>query len=106
MPLITLKNLSLSYGTPPLLDAVKLHIDANENGAGKSTLLRLINGEIQADDCSIIIAQGIRVAKLNQELPADLSGTINEVVADGLNNAGKEYRYRLHNQANFQRLLH
>ena len=57
MPLITLKNLSLSYGTPPLLDAVNLHIDANErvcllgrNGAGKSTLLRLINGEILADD--------------------------------------------------------
>ncbi len=99
MPLITLKNLSLSYGTPPLLDAVNLHIDANErvcllgrNGAGKSTLLKLINGEIQADDGSITIAQGIRVAKLNQEVPTDLAGTINEVVADGLNKVRKEYR--------------
>ena len=106
MPLITLKNLSLSYGIPPLLDAVNLHIDANErvcllgrNGAGKSTLLRLINGEIQADDGSITIAQGIRVAKLNQEVPADLSGTINEVVADGLNKVGKllqRYYHLLH----------
>ena len=106
MPLITLKNLSLSYGIPPLLDAVNLHIDANErvcllgrNGAGKSTLLRLINGEIQADDDSITIAQGIRVAKLNQEVPADLSGTINEVVADGLNKVGKllqRYYHLLH----------
>ncbi|MCH8058238.1 MAG: ATP-binding cassette domain-containing protein [Proteobacteria bacterium] len=106
MPLITLKNLSLSYGTPPLLDAVNLQIDANErvcllgrNGAGKSTLLRLINGEIQADDGSITIAQGIRVAKLNQEVPTDLAGTVNEVVADGLNKAGKllqRYYHLLH----------
>ena len=106
MPLITLKNLSLSYGIAPLLDAVNLHIDANEkvcllgrNGAGKSTLLRLINGEIQADDGSITIAQGIRVAKLNQEVPADLGGTINEVVADGLNKVGKllqRYYHLLH----------
>ena len=106
MPLITLKNLSLSYGDPPLLDAVNLQIDANErvcllgrNGAGKSTLLRLINGEIQADDGSITIAQGIRVAKLNQEVPTDLAGTVNEVVADGLNKAGKllqRYYHLLH----------
>jgi ATP-binding cassette subfamily F protein uup len=106
MPLVTLKNLSLSYGTPPLLDAVNLHIDANErvcllgrNGAGKSTLLRLINGEIQADDGSITIPSGIRVAKLNQEVPADLDGTINEVVAEGLNKAGKllqRYYHLLH----------
>ncbi len=98
MPLITLKDLSLSYGTPPLLDAVNLHIDANErvcllgrNGAGKSTLLRLINGEIQADDGSITVPPGIRIAKLNQEVPADLEGTINEVVADGLEKPGNCY---------------
>jgi ATP-binding cassette subfamily F protein uup len=106
MPLVTLKNLSLSYGTPPLLDAVNLHIDANErvcllgrNGAGKSTLLRLINGEIQADEGSITIPPGIRIAKLNQEVPADLDGTINEVVADGLDKAGKllqRYYHLLH----------
>jgi ATP-binding cassette subfamily F protein uup len=106
MPLITLKNLSMSYGTPPLLDAVNLHIDTNErvcllgrNGAGKSTLLRLINGEIQADDGSITIPPGIRVAKLNQEVPADLDGTINELVADGLDKAGKllqRYYHLLH----------
>jgi len=106
MPLITLKNLSLSYGSPPLLDAVNLHIDANErvcllgrNGAGKSTLLRLINGEILADEGSVTIPSGIRIAKLNQEVPADLDGTINEVVAEGLNKAGKllqRYYHLLH----------
>jgi ATP-binding cassette subfamily F protein uup len=106
MPLITLKNLSLSYGTPPLLDAVNLQIDASErvcllgrNGAGKSTLLRLINGDIQADEGTITIPSGIRVAKLNQEVPSNLDGTVNEVVADGLHKAGKllhRYYHLLH----------
>ena len=106
MPLITLKNLSLSYGAPPLLDAVNFQIDSNErvcllgrNGAGKSTLLRLINGDIQADEGTVTIPPGIRVAKLNQEVPSDLDGTVNEVVADGLNKAGKllqSYYHLLH----------
>jgi ATP-binding cassette subfamily F protein uup len=106
LPLVTLKNLSLSFGLPPLLDAIDLQIDANErvcllgrNGAGKTTLLKLINGEIQADEGSITIPAGVRVAKLGQEVPADLDGTINEVVADGLDKAGKllhRYYHLLH----------
>ncbi len=106
MPLITLKNLTLSFGSPPLLDGVNLQIDAKErvcllgrNGAGKSTLLKLINGEIQADDGGINIPPGIKVAKLSQEVPTDLDGTINEVVADGLDKAGKllqRYYHLLH----------
>jgi ATP-binding cassette subfamily F protein uup len=118
MPLIALRNLSLSYGNPPLLDKVSLHIDVNErvcllgrNGTGKSTLLRLINGEIQADEGSVTIPPGIRVAKLNQEVPSDLDGTINEVVADGLSKAGKllqRYYHLLHEitLAQDERLLH
>ena len=106
MPLITLKNISLSFGAPALLDAVNLRIDANEricllgrNGAGKSTLLKLISGEIQADDGSLTIPPGVRLAKLDQEVPADLDGTINEVVADGLDKAGRllqRYYHLLH----------
>jgi len=106
MPLITLKNLTLSFGSPPLLDAVNLQIDTNErvcllgrNGAGKSTLLKLINGEIQADEGSVNIPSGIKVAKLSQEVPANLEGTINEVVADGLDKAGQllqRYYHLLH----------
>ena len=106
MPLITLKKISLSYGTPPLLDAVDLQINANErvcllgrNGAGKSTLLKLINGDIQADDGKLTVHTGIRVAKLNQEVPADIEGSINEVVAGGLEKAGgllQNYYHLLH----------
>ncbi len=109
MPLITLKNLSLSFGSPPLLDHVNFQIDANErvcllgrNGAGKSTLLKLISGEIQPDDGSISVSPGIKVAKLNQEVPADLDATVNEVVAAGLESAGKlltQYYHLLHEVA-------
>ncbi len=106
MPLITLKNINLSFGTPPLLDSVNLQINANErvcllgrNGAGKSTLLKLINGDIQADDGKLTVHTGIRVAKLNQEVPADIDGSINEVVAGGLEKAGdllQTYYHLLH----------
>ncbi len=106
MPLITLKNLSLSFGSAPLLDAVNFQIGAHDrvcllgrNGAGKSTLLKLIYGEIQADDGSINIPAGIKVAKLSQEVPAGLDGTINEVVAAGLDKAGRlltRYYHLLH----------
>jgi len=106
MPLITLKNLTLSFGSPPLLDGVNFQIDANErvcllgrNGAGKSTLLKLINSEIQADDGGINIPPGVKVTKLSQEVPTDLDGTINEVVADGLDKAGRllqRYYHLLH----------
>ena len=73
MPLISLINISLGFGTPPFLDAVNLQINANErvclldrNGAGKSTLLKLINGDILADDGKLTVHTGIRVAKLNK----------------------------------------
>jgi len=109
MPLLTLKNVTLSFGSPPLLDRVNFQIDADErvcllgrNGAGKSSLLKLMNGEIQADEGTVQIPPGVKVAKLNQEVPTDLEGTINEVVAGGLEKAGKlltRYYHLLHEVA-------
>src|SRR5690554_1162800 len=109
MSLLSLKNVTLSFGSAPLLDAVNFQINADErvcllgrNGAGKSSLLKLMNGEIQADEGSVMIPPGVKVAKLNQEVPADLEGTINEVVAGGLEKAGKlltRYYHLLHEVA-------
>ncbi|MGF1643085.1 MAG: ATP-binding cassette domain-containing protein [Thiotrichales bacterium] len=90
MPLLTLHNLVLGLGQPPLLDGIDLAIDSSErlclvgrNGAGKSTLLRLIQGEITADDGEIVRNQGLRVAQLAQEVPQDTQGTVYHVVASG-----------------------
>ena len=55
MALFSLRNVSLAFGGPRLLDQASLQIERGErlclmgrNGEGKSTLLRLINGEIEA----------------------------------------------------------
>lgn len=96
MPLLTLRDIQLSFGTHALLDHVDLSIDRGErlclvgrNGAGKSTLMKLIAGEIQADDGSIEQAQGLRVARLVQEVPGDTGGSVFDVVAQGLGEEGR-----------------
>jgi len=90
MALLTLRNLHLTYGDPPLIDGIDLSIEAGEricllgrNGEGKSTLLKLIAGEIRADDGERVVSQGLRIARLTQEVPEQLHGSVFEVVADG-----------------------
>lgn len=91
MALLTTKNLTLSYGSHPLLAGVELQIDPGErvclvgrNGEGKSTLMRVIAGEIEADQGEIIRQKGLRVGRLSQEVPTDLTGPVYDVVASGL----------------------
>jgi len=106
MPLITVQNADYSVGGPLLLENVELAIEAGErialigrNGAGKSTLMKLLAGELQADDGEIRREGGVRVARLEQEVPAGASGSVFDVVADGLGELG-------HWLAEFHRLSH
>ncbi len=99
MALITLRNIHLGFGGPALLDGLYLAIDKGErlcllgrNGAGKSTLMKLIAGEIQADDGERTVSQGVRIARLLQEVPADLTGSVFDVVASGLGEVGELVR--------------
>jgi ATP-binding cassette subfamily F protein uup len=91
MALLSLRGVSLSFGGPKLLDGVDLTIEPNErvcllgrNGEGKSTLLKLISGELAPDDGTILRQQGLRVARLLQDVPAGHGGTVAEEVAAGL----------------------
>jgi ATP-binding cassette subfamily F protein uup len=91
MPLITLQDLDFSVGGPLLLEAVDLAIEPGErialigrNGAGKSTLLKLLSGELKPDDGEARRAGGVRVARLEQEVPSGLAGDVAAVVAAGL----------------------
>ena len=81
MPLISLRNISLALGGPPLLDAVQMSIEAGErvclvgrNGEGKSTLLKLILGELDPDAGEFERLPSLRISKLDQdpriEIPA------------------------------------
>ena len=90
MALLSLRNVSLSFGGPRLLDQVELQIEPGErvcllgrNGEGKSTLLRLIRGEIEPDEGQVIRQQGLRVARLPQDVPRERTGTVADQVAAG-----------------------
>ena len=95
MTLLSLESVALSYGLPPLLEDVSFAIERGEricligrNGAGKSTLLRIINGEIQADSGAVRAGQGIRIARLAQEIPHHADASVFDLVAEGLGALG------------------
>ncbi len=94
-PLLSLKNISLSYGHVPLLDGVELALEAGEraclvgrNGTGKSSLLRLIYGETLPDDGEVWRRDNLRIARLEQDLPAGVTGSVFDIVASGLQELG------------------
>ena len=96
MALLTLRDISLGFGGPNLLNSINLQIEKNErlcllgrNGEGKSTLMKLIAGFIKADEGSFERQQGLKVAYLTQDVPADIQGSIYDVVASGLDKAGE-----------------
>jgi len=91
MALISLQNVSLSFGGPPVLDRINMQIEAGErvclvgrNGEGKSSLMRVIAGEQPQDSGRIIKQQGVRIARLDQEVPVFLAGSVYSVVSGGL----------------------
>jgi len=91
MAVLSIQNVSLSYGGPLLLEQVNLQIEPGErvcllgrNGTGKSTLMKLINGDITPDAGEIVLQKGARIARLTQEVPPGTTGSVFEVVASGL----------------------
>jgi ATP-binding cassette subfamily F protein uup len=91
MALIDLQDISLAFGGAPLFDRISMQIEAGErvcligrNGEGKSTLMKLIAGEIDPDGGKVFKQQGLVIARLRQEVPADISGSIYDVVAGGI----------------------
>ncbi|MEM6885149.1 MAG: ATP-binding cassette domain-containing protein [Verrucomicrobiota bacterium] len=91
MSILQLKNVRLAYGDKPLLDGANLTIGVGErvcllgrNGVGKTCLMRLITGEEEPNDGEVIKSSGTRLARLDQEIPQDLQGTVLDVVESGL----------------------
>ena len=91
MSLISYRNLSISFGGPLLLDDVGITIERKEricllgrNGEGKSTLLRILAEQVKPDTGEVERMDGFRVAKLDQEIPVGVEGTVFDLVAKGL----------------------
>jgi ATP-binding cassette subfamily F protein uup len=91
MPQLTLDRVSIAFGHLPLLDEVALQLEPRErvcvlgrNGTGKSTLLRIISGEQPPDSGSVWRQPGVRVARLDQDVPLSAHLPVFDVVAEGL----------------------
>ena len=90
VPLVSLDGVSIAFGHLPLLDEASLQIDSRErvcvigrNGTGKSTLLRIISGESEPDEGAVWRQPGLRVARLEQDVPLSANRSVFEVVAEG-----------------------
>ena len=98
MALVSLLDVSLSFGGAPLLDRVNLQIERGErvclvgrNGSGKSTLFRIAAGLVEPDRGTRFVQPGAIVRYLAQE--PDFSGvsTTLEYVEAGLNASDDEH---------------
>ena len=88
MPLVSFDRVSLAFGQLPLFDGCALQIDRGErvsvvgrNGSGKSTLLRVVSGEQPPDTGSVSTAPGLRLARLDQDVPLSTPRAVFDVVA-------------------------
>ena len=91
MALLSLLDVFVSFGGPPVLDHLNLQIEEGEricllgrNGAGKSTLMRIAAGENPPDSGTVTVPTGVCIARLTQEIPEDLPGSVREIVTAGL----------------------
>jgi ATP-binding cassette subfamily F protein uup len=91
MAILTVQNLLLRFGGPPLLDQASFSIEPGErvclmgrNGEGKSTVLKIIAGEMEPNSGDFIRKPNLRVARLIQEVPSSMAGNVRDVVSIGL----------------------
>ena len=91
MSLFSLLDVSLCFGGPAVLDKVNFQIDPGErvcllgrNGSGKSTLMRIIAGDMKPDTGEVFRQPGSILARLTQEVPSDIAGTVSDIITAGL----------------------
>jgi ATP-binding cassette subfamily F protein uup len=106
MSIIRLRNTSVSFGGPAILENISLSIDAGErvcllgrNGTGKSTLMKVIDGDIMPDTGEIERQQSLVTAKLDQQVDIGSGGSVFDMVAQGLGDSAqllKSYHAAVH----------
>ncbi len=96
MAVLSLQDVRVSFGEPPLLDGVSLQLEAGErvgilgrNGAGKSTLMKVIQGEVRPDAGQVVRTKDTRTSLLPQDIPLSLPGTVLQRVTQGLGKLGE-----------------
>jgi ATP-binding cassette subfamily F protein 3 len=83
MALVSLRNITKSYGPKIVLENVTLDIQRGEkagligaNGAGKTTVFRLILAEVRPDVGTVTKTRGLRVGYLPQEPTLEASASV------------------------------
>ncbi len=78
---MSLKDVSLAFGGPSVLEKVSLSISkglraalTGRNGEGKSTLMKVITGELEADSGEIVRAPNLKIIYVSQAVPSDRPG--------------------------------
>ena len=85
--LVSVENVSKSFGLKTLLDGVSLGVQTSDrigvvglNGGGKSTLLKVLTGQEQPDEGRVSQMNDIRVAMVTQEANLNPEDTVADVV--------------------------
>ena len=91
MALVSIVDLSLSFGHPPLVEGGNAQIEEGDrvvllgrNGCGKSTLLSCLAGEHEPDAGALHWTPGVTRGFLPQEVPAGLRGSVYRIVSGAL----------------------
>lgn len=96
MSLVQLKQVSVFFGSPPLLDSIDFTLQPKErvcivgrNGSGKSTLMGVLANEITYDDGVRVVPNDTKIARLPQDPPESVEISMFDYVAEGLSDAGE-----------------
>lgn len=105
MNLLSVENLSKSYGEKPLFDRITFGIEKGQksaliakNGTGKTTLLNIIMGADFPDEGTVTLRKDTRIAYLPQANDPAFSGSILDIVLDAntpLIAAVRDYEYSM-----------
>src|SRR5678815_945452 len=95
MALLGMQDVTIAFGGPPVHDRAGFSMERGErvcllgrNGAGKTTVMKLLDGTIAPDGGEIVRQTGITLARLEQQVTQDISGSAYAVVGAGLGPAG------------------
>ena len=90
-PLLTLKDMALTFGSTPLIERADLTVHARDriclvgrNGSGKSTLLKIAAGLVEADSGDRFVKPGTSWRYLPQDPDLSSYANVETYVRDGL----------------------
>lgn len=105
MALISLEDISLAFGGPPLFDKLNLQVELGEriallgrNGVGKTTLMKVMAGDVPVNEGRVMFQKGARVTHLPQEVPDGITGSVLDIVLEAAGSDDHD-NWEIHHQA-------